>query len=95
MCIRDRDYDGLDIELRYFRDVDRREVDFIITENNKPTLFLECKKRNRDINSALKYLKERFPETEAVQVALHGSDDYVNKHGIRITNAEKFLSTFI
>ena len=90
-----QDYDGLDIELRYFRDVDRREVDFIITENNKPTLFLECKKRNRDINSALKYLKERFPETEAVQVALHGSDDYVNKHGIRITNAEKFLSTFI
>src|SRR5258708_15254993 len=30
---------GRDLELRYFRDVDGREVDFVVTENRKPIQF--------------------------------------------------------
>jgi len=30
------DTQGRDMELRYFRDIDRREVDFVVTEENKP-----------------------------------------------------------
>jgi predicted AAA+ superfamily ATPase len=31
------------LELRYFRDIDRREVDFIITEKTCPIMAIECK----------------------------------------------------
>ena len=35
-----QDTEGRDVELRYFRDVDKREVDFVILEDNKPLHFI-------------------------------------------------------
>ena len=90
-----QDNEGLDIELRYFRDIDRREVDFVIIENKRPIYFIECKLKHKDVSPALRYLKLRFPETEAKQVALHGEDDYINKDGIHLCPASKFLSELI
>ena len=34
----EQDTRGRELELRYFRDVDRREVDFLVTEERKPLL---------------------------------------------------------
>lgn len=90
-----QDYEGLDIELRYFRDIDKREVDFVILENNKPQQFVECKLRHRDINPALRYLKQRFPKVYTVQIALFGEEEYINKDGIHICPAEKYLANLI
>ncbi len=86
-----QDYEGLDTELRYFRDIDRREVDFVILENKKPIYFIECKLKNKNINPALRYLKRRFPDTDTKQIALHGEEDYINKDGIHICPASLFL----
>lgn len=38
-----QDTEGLDLELRYFRDVDGREVDFVVTDRRKPILIVEAK----------------------------------------------------
>ena len=86
-----QDYEGLDTDLRYFRDIDRREVDFVLIEQGKPILFLECKQKHKKINPALKYLKQKFPDVETRQIALHGDEDYINKDGIHICPAETFL----
>ncbi len=64
-----QDYEGRNIELRYFRDIDRREVDFVIVENNKPIHFIECKIKGKEINPVLKYLKQKFPEASAYQIS--------------------------
>lgn len=32
-----------DVELRYFRDVDGREVDFVVVEGRQPTHLIECR----------------------------------------------------
>lgn len=90
-----QDYEGLDTELRYFRDIDRREVDFVIIENQKPIYFIECKLRNKDVNPSLRYLKQRFPDADAKQIALHGEEDYINKDGIHVCPASKYLSQLI
>ncbi len=94
-CHFKQDYEGHDIELRYFRDIDRREVDFVIVKNNKPIRFIECKLKGKEINPALKYLKQRFPDVYAVQISLHREDDFVTKEGIHICPAEKYLDTFL
>lgn len=94
-CHLNQDYEGRNIELRYFRDVDKREVDFVLLENNKPQQFIECKLRQRDINPALRYLKKRFPSVYTVQISLFGEADYVNKDGIHICPAEKYLLNLI
>ena len=38
----EQDAKGRDLELRYFRDTDGREVDFVVVERRVPQLFVEC-----------------------------------------------------
>ncbi len=41
----EQDARGRDLELCYFRDVEGREVDFVIVEGRMPRLLVECKHR--------------------------------------------------
>lgn len=86
-----QDYEGKNVELRYFRDVQRREVDFVVTENEKPIQFIECKLRGREISPALRYLKEHYPNAYAAQISFYRTDDFVTKGGIHVCPAEKYL----
>lgn len=38
-----QDTKGRDLELRYFRDITGREVDFVVVEGRHPRLLVECK----------------------------------------------------
>ena len=90
-----QDYNGLNVELRYFRDVHRNEVDFVILQDNVVKQLIECKLRTREVNPALRMLKKRFPQAEAIQVALHSEQEYVDKNGVLVTTAERFLEKLI
>ena len=94
-CFFMQDTHGREIELRYFRDIDKREVDFVITEDAKPIYFIECKSRDKKINRPLYYLKTRFPDVKAVQVILEKNIDLVSKDDIRVCSAHIFLNEFI
>lgn len=86
------DTTGEDLELRYFRDVDGREVDFVVTENRKPVLMIECKWSDAPPAPALRYLKARFPACEAWQLSAAGTNDYETPDGIRVAPALKLLA---
>jgi len=86
---------GYPVELRYFRDIDKREVDFVIIEDDRPVHFIECKKSFRGTNQSLRYLKKRFPETKATQISLEEKNDYTNKDGICFQSAPSFLASFV
>ena len=81
-----------DLELRYFRDIDGREVDFVVLENRKPIYLIECKWSDVDVEPPLAYLKAKFPEAKAYQLYAEGTKDYVNSAGIRVCSAAKFLA---
>lgn len=91
----EQDAKGRDLELRYFRDVDGREVDFVVLEDSKPIQFIEAKWEDTQINNGLKYLKVRFPQSECWQISAHGKKDYVSKENIRVCPAIKFLGQLI
>ena len=93
-CFFLQDTEGRDIELRYFRDVDKREVDFVIVEDGTPVHFVECKKSSKDISRSLRYLKLRFPFVQATQVSLENDMDLITKEDIRLCSAHLFLSDF-
>ncbi|MBI4403484.1 MAG: ATP-binding protein [Deltaproteobacteria bacterium] len=86
---------GKEWELRYFRDVDLREVDFVITEENKPILMVEAKLEDSPVTEGLKYLKTRFRNADAYQISLKGNKDYVTADGIRVCPATAFLRTLV
>ncbi|MBI9085991.1 MAG: ATP-binding protein [Desulfobacterales bacterium] len=90
-----QDTEAREVELRYFRDVDRREVDFVVTENGRPTLFVECKLNDKSISRSLRYLKIRFPEVRAVQVYQGDGPDRKDRDGILLCPAYRFLSELV
>lgn len=55
------DTQGYRMELRYLRDTDRREVDFVVLKERKPLFAVECKSGDAAIGPALRYYAERTP----------------------------------
>lgn len=90
-----RDFFGEEMELRYFRDTDGREVDFCLTKNLKPQMFVECKWKEGSTSGHLNYLKKKFPDVEHYQVAATGTEKYINKNSIIHIPAIKFLQKFV
>jgi predicted AAA+ superfamily ATPase len=53
------DTEGHSMELRYLRDTDRREVDFVVLRKRKPLFAVECKVSDRGPDPALAYFAQR------------------------------------
>ena len=90
-----QDAHGRDLALLYFRDVDGREVDFVVTQDRTPMWLVECKLADRPIDQPLRYLKARFPAAEAFQLAAAGRRDYRTPEGIRAMPVLAFLRTLV
>lgn len=91
----EQDTKGRDLELRYFRDTDRREVDFVVVNRRTPLLFVECKWADAEVDRGLRYLKARFPACEAWQISATGTRDYVTADGIRVAPAMRLLPRLV
>ena len=89
------DSEGRELELRYFRDVDGREVDFVVTERRKPILMVEAKLAGGPLSPSLRYLEQRFPRCDAYQVHLRGRDESVTAEGVHLWSAARFLQTLV
>jgi hypothetical protein len=87
----EQDTEGRDLELRYFRDVDGREVDFVVVERKRPLLAVECKLGDEDVGRGLRYFRARFPACDAWQISAQGTKDYVTPDGIRVAPALPLL----
>lgn len=87
-----QDYEGKNLHLCYFRDTDKREVDFIITEDNKPVYAIECKLRLKNLSPHLKYFKKKFPFVKCRQVYLKEGEEYISKEGIKTLSWKSFLN---
>jgi hypothetical protein len=89
------DTQGRGMELRYFRDVDLHEVDFVVCEDGKPLHFVECKTKDRDIGKGLMYLHQRLPNVPATQIVLEEDSDFTHSSGIRVCGAVNFLKDLV
>ena len=90
-----QDTRGRDLDLRYFRDTEGREVDFVVTERDRPILAVEAKWADAEIDRGLRYLKARRPGVDAWQLSATGRKDFVSPDGIRVSPAGVFLSTLV
>ena len=87
---------GQKAELRYFRDIRGREVDFIILKKGLPWIAVEVKEQEQELDSNLKYLLERTKIPYAFQVHLEGNKfkriPNINGCTVHILPAYIFLS---
>lgn len=90
-----RDVFGEPLELRYFRDTDKREVDFCITNNFEPQMFVECKWKDSSTSPHLHYLQKKFPSAKYFQVSATGKKQFENQKKIIHLPAINFLQEFV
>jgi uncharacterized protein len=90
-----QDVMGKDMSIQYFRDIDGREVDFIITEDTKPIVCIECKLKDEDPSKHLLYFIQKFPFCKAWQITMDGTKNVTTKEGIRIAPALEYLTTLV
>jgi hypothetical protein len=64
------DTEGHAMELRFLRDTDKREVDFVVLKDRKPLFAVECKSGERSISPAIRYFAERTSIPRFFQVHL-------------------------
>ena len=69
------DTEGYDMELRFIRDTDKREVDFVVLEEGKPLFAVECKSGEREVSPSIYYYRERTNIPAFYQTHL-GTRDY-------------------
>jgi predicted AAA+ superfamily ATPase len=91
----EQDTRGRDLDLRYFRDTDGREVDLVVVERRRPILIVEAKWGDEPIDRGLRYLKSKFPSAEAWQVSATGGKDYGSPEGVRVAPAPVLLARLV
>jgi hypothetical protein len=64
------DTEGHAMELRFLRDTDKREVDFVVLKDRKPLFAAECKSGERGVSPAIRYFAERTSIPRFFQVHL-------------------------
>lgn len=69
------DTEGHGMELRYIRDTDGREVDFVVVRDGLPEFAVECKSGDRRPSPACRYFRERTNIPRFYQVHL-GTGDF-------------------
>lgn len=87
------DTEGYPMELRYIRDTDKREVDFVVLKNKKPLFAVECHVSETNISPSIPYFAERTSIPYFYQVHL-GKKDY--EHAtlpIRVLPFHTFVKT--
>lgn len=90
-CHFQEDTEGWEMELRYFRDIDKREVDFVILKDRKPIAFIETKVSDPNPTSGLLYLHEKFSSVPAIQLLQVSGVNDKTLSGIRIVSADRYL----
>ncbi len=91
MCHTLEDCEGFSVELRYLRDRDGREVDFLVLFDSKPWFAVEAKLSDETVDPSLRYFRDRLKIPFCFQVVRNGGKDVV-KDGIRVLPAATFLA---
>jgi predicted AAA+ superfamily ATPase len=82
LCHFREDTEGTRLELRYLRDTDGREVDFVVVEGRKPLFAVEVKSGDQGPSSSLRYFKERTGIARWFQTHLGTRDAVID--GVRL-----------
>lgn len=88
------DHGGLKAELRYLRDRTGREVDFLMTVDEKPWFAVEAKLSDTEPAPSLRYFGERLKIPFSYQVVRQSGVD-VRVGGVRVVSADRFLGALI
>jgi len=85
---------GQELSLHYLRNLNKQEVDFVICDDQKPKMLIECKLSDDTISSSLKTFRKVLGEKLIyLQLVKSLKRPYTNPEGIRVESAADWLAT--
>lgn len=86
-----------EFELHYVRDKQKREVDFLVTFNQKPWLLVECKSGRSEIHPSLIHFTESLNPEFSIQVVKNPSRERSSMAHpkIQVMDVRRFLSRLV
>jgi predicted AAA+ superfamily ATPase len=78
------DWEGYKMDLRYIRNREGKEVDFLVIQEGKPLFAVECKYSRTAVDPSLRYFKERLDEIPVFYQVHTGNDDFWVDEKIRV-----------
>ncbi len=87
---------GLNAKLMYLRDIQKREVDFVVVIENRPVMAIEVKMKKQKISTPLKYFAGKLQIPHVFQIIMEESVDHLDpNNNIRVMSADKFLTALV
>ncbi|NQU63257.1 MAG: hypothetical protein HQ517_03090 [SAR324 cluster bacterium] len=87
---------GTDAQLMYLRDMQKREVDFVLVVDKIPVIAVEAKMKTQKISTPLKYFARKLAIPFVFQVVFESGVDFQSKtDNIRVISADTFLTAFV
>jgi uncharacterized protein len=87
---------GTDARLMYLRDIQKREVDFVVILDGKPMIVVEAKMKSQKISTPLKYFTRKLEIPFGFQVVFETGIDFQSQtDNIRVISADKFLTALV
>lgn len=88
------DAHGHRADLYFLRDVEGREVDFLVTMDDKPWFAVEVKTSDTVVSKHLRYFAQRLGIPYCYQIVGEGDVDFV-KDGVRVMAVDRFLGALV
>jgi predicted AAA+ superfamily ATPase len=89
-----QDYEGYRANLYFLRTAEKKEVDFLLTVDEKPWFALEAKLSETNLSPHLYYFKAKLKIPFCYQIVKDADvDSFIN--GVRLVSADRFLAGLI
>jgi len=85
------DVKGVNIKLNYLRTKEKKEIDFVIVNNDKPKTLIEVKLSDKKSSKNLLYFSDKIPNIKMIQL-VHNLKIEFDEKRIEIRKAGKWLS---
>lgn len=83
------------LSLRFIRNKEKKEIDFVLLEGNRPVAFIECKWSDHEIDSSLYYYQTQFPKCRFIQLVGSGFARKQMRGNVEIWPASEFLAGLV
>jgi predicted AAA+ superfamily ATPase len=78
------DTEGYKMELKFLRDIDQREVDFVVIKDKKPIFAVECKTGDSEVSRRIEYFEQRIKSIPYWYQVLRGQKDKLINDKVRM-----------
>lgn len=81
-------------QLYYLRNKDGKEVDFCVTKDQGPMLFVDVKWGDNNLSPSFKVFQNNFPDVKMIQLVKNLKREKTYPNGVEIRGVQRWLSTF-